>query len=125
MKKSNLLSEIEWRLMEILWEKGVLSVKDVWKAIYPNGEKAYTTVQTYLDRMVDKKLLKKEKIGMVNFYHPIVEKKDLMKQATASLVSKVFNGSFGSLAAFLVDSYNLSKNDLDKIKQIIKNREEV
>ena len=125
MKKLKLLSEIEWQIMAVLWEKGVMSVKEVWQVLYPNGEKAYTTVQTYLDRMVDKKLLNKKKIGMVNFYHSIVEKQKLMKQATDSLVSRVFNGSFGSLAMFLVDSYNLSNEDLEKIKHLIKKREEL
>ena len=125
MKNLKSLSEIEWQIMTVLWEKGVLSVKDVWHAVYPNGEKAYTTVQTYMDRMVDKQLLKKQKIGLVNFYHPIVDKKTLMKKATDTLISRVFNGSFGSLAAFLVDSYNMSGEDLDKIKQLIEKSEEV
>jgi len=124
MKNLKSLSEIEWQIMIVLWEKGVLSVKDVWQAVYPNGEKAYTTVQTYMDRMTDKLLLKKQKIGLVNFYHPIVDKKTLMKKATDTLISRVFNGSFGSMAAFLVDSYNMSGEDLDKIKQLIDKREE-
>ena len=59
-KKSSVISEIEWKIMHILWEKGILSVKEVWTKIYPNGEKAYTTIQTYMDRMVDKNLLRKE-----------------------------------------------------------------
>lgn len=125
MKKSISLSEIEWQIMEVLWEKGVLSVKEVLQAIYPNGEKAYTTIQTYMDRMVEKQLLKKQKIGLVNFYHSIVDKHKLLKQATENLVTKAFKGSFGSLAAFLVDSYELSNEDLDKIKQLIKKREDV
>ena len=125
MKNSNSLSEIEWQIMTVLWDKGVMSVKEVLQSVYPNGEKAYTTVQTYMDRMVDKQLLEKQKIGLVNFYHPIVERKTVMKQATDNLVSRAFNGSFGSLAAFLVDSYNLSTEDLGKIKQLIKKREGV
>ena len=124
MKKSNSLSEIEWQVMTILWKKGVLSIKEVWKSLYPNGEKAYTTVQTYMDRMVGKQLLRKEKIGLVNFYHAIVNREKLMKQATDGLVSKVFNGSFGNLAAYLVNSNNLSDKDLDKIRNLIIMKEE-
>ena len=124
MKHQIALSDLEWQIMQMLWEKGVMSVKEVWQALYPNGEKAYTTIQTYMDRMVEKKLLNKQKIGLVNFYHPQVDKKTLLKQATENLVSRAFNGSFFSLAAFLVDSPNLSKQELDKIKQLIKQKEE-
>ena len=125
MKKPNALSEMEWQIMQVLWIKGVKSVKEIREFIYPDGEKAYTTVQTYMDRMVEKKLLNKEKIGLVNFYHPLVEKKSILKQATENLVSRAFNGSFLNLAAFLVDSPNLTNDDLEKIKNLIKAKEEV
>lgn len=125
MKHQISLSDQEWQIMQMLWEKGVMSVKEVWQALYPNGEKAYTTIQTYMDRMTNKKLLSKQKIGLVNFYHAIVDKKSLLKHATENLVSRAFNGSFFSLAAFLVDSPNLSSEELEKIKALIKSKEEV
>ena len=122
-KKKGTLSEIEWQVMSILWQKGIMSVKDVWQSLYPGGEKAYTTIQTYMDRMVEKQLLHKEKIGLVNFYRATVAKNTMMRQATDHLVSRAFNGSFGSLAAYLVDSYNLSREDLEKIKQLINKKQ--
>ncbi len=125
MKTRKALTEIEWQIMGILWKKGILSVKEVWQALCPQGEKAYTTIQTYLERMTEKKLLQKEKIGLVNFYRPLIAEATLKKQATEKFVSNTFNGSFGSLAAFLVDSYHLSREDLDKIKKLIKQKEEV
>jgi BlaI family penicillinase repressor len=125
MRKPITLSDLEWQIMQLLWDKGVMSVKEVWQTLYPNGEKAYTTIQTYLDRMTDKNLLNKQKIGLVNFYHAIVDKKSLLKHATENLVSRAFNGSFFSLAAFLVDSPNLSSDELEKIKELIKSKEEV
>jgi len=124
MKNQAGLSDLEWQIMQALWEKGVLSVKEVLQKLFPKGEKAYTTVQTYMDRMVEKKLLNKQKIGLVNFYHPQVDKKTLLKQAMENLVSRAFNGSFFGLAAFLVDSPNLSKEELDKIKDLIRRKEQ-
>jgi BlaI family transcriptional regulator, penicillinase repressor len=123
MKKPKVILDIEWQIMGELWKKGVLSIKEVWQQLYPNGEKAYTTVQTYMDRMTEKKLLHKEKIGLVNFYRPLIDEKTLIKQATEKFVFNTFNGSFGSMAAFLVDSYNLSSEDMEKIKQLIKKKE--
>ena len=123
MKENKMLSDIEWKIMRVLWKKGILSVKEVWSQLYPNGEKAYTTIQTYLDRMVDKNLLEKQKIGLVNFYRPTVDEATMVKHATDNLVSRVFNGSFGSLAAFLVDSNKLNNEDIQKIKEIIEKKE--
>jgi BlaI family penicillinase repressor len=119
------LTELEWQIMQVLWDRGVLSVKDIWQTLCPNGEKAYTTIQTYMDRMAEKDLLSKQKIGLVNFYHARISKKSLVKYATENLVSRAFNGSFFNLAAFLVESPNLSREDLEKIKELIKNKKEV
>lgn len=125
MKNKVVLSDLEWQIMQILWERGVMSIKEVWQALFPDGSKAYTTIQTYMERMTSKRLLKKQKIGMVNFYHAGLNKRTLLKQATENLVSKAFDGSFFSLAAFLVDSPNLSGEELEKIKELIKSKEEV
>jgi predicted transcriptional regulator len=123
MKKSKLFSEIEWEIFKSLWKKDKISVKEVWQEIYPNGEKAYTTIQTYMDRMVIKGFLQKEKIGLVNFYSPLISEKKALQQATNTFVQRAFNGSFGLLAQFLVDSSNLSIEDIDKIKKLIAKRE--
>ncbi len=123
MKKPKVILDIEWQIMGVLWQKGIMTIKEVWQKLYPKGEKAYTTIQTYMDRMTEKKLLYKEKIGLVNFYRPLIDEQTLKKQATEKLVSNTFNGSFGNLAAFLVDSYNLSGKDLEKIKKLIEKKE--
>jgi len=124
MKRNQILSEIEWQVLKVIWQKKQATVKEVWREAYPNAEKAYTTIQTYMDRMVDKNVLEKEKIGMVNFYRSLVTEKQALNQATEGLVSRAFNGSFGMLAAFLVDSRHLTKSDLEKIKEMIKQKEE-
>ena len=124
MKKLKFLSEIEWQILKILWKENVSSVKEVWQELYPKGEKAYTTVQTYMDRLVKKNVLRKEKIGLVNFYRPTLTERETLEQATKTFVGRAFNGSFGLLAQFLIDSKNLTKEDLEKIRELINKREE-
>lgn len=124
MKVQLNLSELEWQIMQVLWQKGVMSVREVWETLFPEAEKAYTTVQTYMDRMVEKGLLRKQKLGMVNYYHAAVDKNSLLQNATEYLVSQAFEGSFFRLAAFLLESSNLTQEELDQIKQLIRSREE-
>ena len=122
MKKLKALSDIEWRIMQVLWKKGVMSIREVWQRLYPDGEKAYTTIQTYMERMIEKGLLHKEKIGLVNFYRALVDERTVIKQATEKFVSNIFNGSFGSLAAFRVDSDNRSFDEVERIKQVMEKK---
>lgn len=124
MKKPKKLAEAEWEIMVYVWATGkTTTVREVRDALYPNGEKAYTTVQTIANILVDKGFLQKQKIGMVNFYYPAISKEELAKQETSTLVSRIFEGSFGNLATYLVDSGELSDAELTKLKALINQRE--
>lgn len=108
--------------MKAVWQKQKITVKEVWQQIYPHQEKAYTTVQTYMDRLVEKGVLKKEKVGLVNFYQACITEEQALDKATENLVSRAFNGSFGLLAAFLIDSQRLDASDLERIKQMLEKK---
>lgn len=117
------LAQVELEIMEGVWAKGKpVSVRDLLDALYPNGEKAYTTVQTILNILVEKGALAKEKVGLVNFYRPVVSRKDAVVGETASFVSRLFNGSFGELATYLVDSGELSDDELAALRSAIDRR---
>lgn len=123
MQQPTLLSDLEWQIIKVIWEKQEASVREVWEAAFPDQEKAYTTIQTYLDRMVEKNILEKRKVGLVNFYSARIEQGALVRRAAENLATRVFDGSIGQLAAFLVNSYKLSEDDLDAIKKLIQEKE--
>lgn len=122
--KNNNLSPLEWEIMEIVWDfKKHPSVRDVLEAAYPNGEKAYTTVQTVMNNLESKGFLKKEKIGLVNFYRPLKKRSELLGRETSRFVQRVFGGSFQSLANYLIDSNALSDEEIDNLKKLIAEKE--
>lgn len=119
------LAEVEWEIMEAVWHSGrAVSVRDVHRHLYPNGEKAYTTVQTIMGILADKGFLSKEKLGMVNFFTAELTRDAAAGTETKSIVQRIFRGSFGALANYLVDSNELSDEDLARLKQLIAEREQ-
>ncbi len=124
MKKIKKLSPAESELMDCIWKMPKrITVREVHNRLFPNGEKAYTTVQTMMNILVDKSFLRKQKIGMVNFYSARVSREQAMKNETRSLVASIFRGSFGALATHLVKSGELTSAELDEIKQLIEQQE--
>lgn len=117
------LSPFEWTIMNQVWSSGTITVREIEEALPSKQRRAYTTLQTYLERLVDKKFLQKEKIGLVNFYSVIVEKENVVREETSRFVDRVFNGSATQLAAFLIDHNTLSPDDLDKIKSMLSKEE--
>ena len=64
--KSVKLTPAEWEIMEAVWELGGSpSVRNVLDRAFANGEKAYTTVQTVMNTLERKRLLKRSKKGLV------------------------------------------------------------
>ncbi len=123
MKKQKTLSNFEGEIMDILWDEPHRSVRDVLENLPQPHKKAYTTVQTYLERLIKKGFLSKQKIGMVNFYHPVISRETVQKNETRHFINKTFQGSLSKLAAFLFDSENLSTKDLQSIKALIREKE--
>jgi len=118
------LAEVELQIMKGIWQQGKpVTVKDIHTDLFPNGEKAYTTVQTFMNILVEKHFLRKDKIGLVNFYFPLITKSEYAKLETSNFVSRIFKGSFGELAAYLVASGELSDKDLQTLKQLIEKKQ--
>jgi len=125
MSKSD-LTPSEWILMNTIWNIGKqTTVREVLELAYPNNEKAYTTVQTVMNKLVEKNFLKREKIGLVNFYSPYKTQSTSIKKETRHFVKQVFNGSFLSLANHLIKSGDLNKDEINELKQIIAENEKV
>lgn len=67
---------LEAEILNIVWELGSVTVKDVHDRILadPNRELAYTSVTTVLRRLTDKGWLKCDKCGRAFFWHPLLTK---------------------------------------------------
>jgi len=123
MPKVEILTRLEWEIMKQVWKNGKTTVRDVHETLADSQPRAYTTIQTYMERLVDKKFLSKEKIGLVNFYSAKIKENDTLKRETNHFVKRAFDGSFSKLAAFLFDTQDFNEEDLKKIKYLIEEKE--
>ena len=118
------LTPAEWEIMETIWQlSGAPSVRDVLEKAFPHGQKAYTTVQTIMNILEKKGLLKRKKQGLVNFYKPIKSREQMVKVEMSQLVSRMFKGSMPAFANYLFNSENLTLNEIEKIKKLLGDKE--
>ena len=125
-KMSNIekLTPVEWEIMETIWQLGgAPSVRDVLEKAFPDGQKAYTTVQTIMNILEKKGLLKRKKQGLVNFYKPTKSREQMVKFEMSQLVSRMFKGSIPAFANYLINSEDLTLNEIEKIKQLLGEKE--
>jgi len=118
------LTPAEWEIMETIWQLGgAPSVREVLEKAFPHGQKAYTTVQTIMNILEKKGLLKRKKQGLVNFYKPIKSREQMVKFEMSQLVSRMFKGSIPAFANYLFNSENLTLNEIEKIKKLLVEKE--
>jgi len=121
MKKPQKLTSLEWEIMHVIWKfnEFPVTVRQVLEKAYPKGEKAYTTVQTIMNHLTEKGFVARQKIGPVNVYRPRISAREIRNKEADRFVERVFDGSFFSLANFLLSSDQLSEEELDKLKTLL------
>lgn len=118
------LTPVEWEIMETIWQLGgAPSVRDVMEHAFPEGEKAYTTVQTVMNILHKKGLLKRKKQGLVYFYKPTKSREQMVKLEMSQLVSRMFKGSVPAFANYLIKSENITLEEIEKIKVLLDEKE--
>ncbi len=124
MPNEKKLTRVEWEILEHVWKIGRdVSARRVHESAFPNGEKAFTTVQTVLTTLVKKKVLKCRKIGMVNFYIPVKSRAAMLMDQLSLVASQMFHGSVPDMTNFLIDAEHLNLKDINKLKAILEAKE--
>ncbi len=124
MKKNVRLTPAEWEVMEAVWTLGKSpSVRDVLEHAFPNNEKAYTTVQTVMNTLEKKGLLKRKKIGLVNFYTPTKNRDTMVQVETKHMLHRMFNDSIPAMANHLIDTSSLTLKEIQEIKNLLEQKE--
>ncbi len=124
MSKKIKLTPAEWEIMETIWTfDRPPSVRDVLEQAFPNGEKAYTTVQTIMNTLERKGVLGRKKIGLVNFYSPRKSREELVKTEMKSLIQRIFHGSAPALTNFLLAKEDFDLDEINELKKLIEVKE--
>lgn len=113
------VSDSELELMKIVWANGGTAR---YAQIMEDLEKAgrtwqKNTVITLLSRLVDKGLLKTNKIGRRNEYAALVSEGEYQAQQARALVGKLYAGDARGLVATLIQGEMLSAEDYEELKR--------
>jgi predicted transcriptional regulator len=91
------LHELERDVMEAVWQRGEISVREVMDAVNGQGGKrrAYTTYMTILTRLAGKGLLERRRTGKADLYRPVHTRaryNELCAQAAVQSLLDEFGG---------------------------------
>ncbi|HEY5370540.1 MAG TPA: BlaI/MecI/CopY family transcriptional regulator [Hanamia sp.] len=112
------LAKSEEVLMEIIWTKGKVFMKDILDN-YPEPKPAPTTTATLLKRMQHKGFVAYKQFGNSREYYALVEKSDYFSNHMKGIVKNYFGNSNLQFASFFTTTGGLSTKELEELKKII------
>ena len=116
------LTDREADVMQVLWEHGPSVVNEVKDRLH--DELAYTTVLTILRTLEQKGYVKHEEEGRVHRYGATVKETAARKSALRHLTGKLFKGSSELLFTHLVADQKLSKEQIERMRELLANAPE-
>ena len=112
-------TEAELEILQILWQKGPSSVKDVNEEINKKKESGYTTTLKTMQIMFEKGLLVREKDGRSHTYQAAFKKEETQQVLLDKVLETAFGGSAGKLIMQALGNKKTSKEELTQIKKMI------
>ena len=119
MKNIPNISNAEWVVMKVIWEKGEATANDVIESLEDEVSWKPKTVMTMLKRLVDKGALRYEKQGRAFVYAALLDESECVRAESRSFLERVFGGSLKPMLANLIDDYELSDEEIEELKRIL------
>ena len=118
---SRRLSKLEFQVMEALWNRGQLSIREIQEEIPAWKTSAYTTVQTTVNRMEAKGVVRRvKKVGNFHVYDAVITRNAAQRRVIDDLLS-YFGGQSQLLMTHLIESGKISLSDVREAEKLLKN----
>ncbi len=124
-KKLPQIADAEWVIMMVLWKNSPLLNKDIIKSVSENRSWNNKTIETLLRRLVEKGAVGYNQINSkMREYFPLISQEECIRIESESFLKKVYNGSVSTFMEGLIKNKKVSKEELQKLKELINFDEE-
>ena len=117
------LTESEWSVIKAVWETEPCTAPVIQEKLFKPTGWHYSTVRTLMDRMVVKGVLKAKKEGKLTIYQSAVTRAQAQSGELYYALKHAFNGALTPMVQCLLDTGDVSRDELDKIKRLIADHE--
>jgi BlaI family transcriptional regulator, penicillinase repressor len=114
------LTKLELRIMDALWERGPMSVREVQEAFPPADRPAYTTIQTTMYRLEAKRAIRRtKKVSNAHIFEAVLSREDAHRRIIDDLLG-LFGGRSQPVVAHLIEAGKLTLDDLREAEKTLK-----
>jgi predicted transcriptional regulator len=112
-------TEGELAILQVLWEGGPRSVRDIQRVLNESKPTGYTTVLKLLQIMTDKGLVERDESQRPQIYRARYSQQQTQRQLLRDLLDRAFGGSVKALVLQALASKRSSKEELEAIESLL------
>ena len=114
------LSKLELRIMEVLWNRGTASIREIQESFPEQQRPAYTTIQTTVYRLEAKNAVDRvRKVGNFHVFEAAVSREVAQRRLIDDLIA-LFGGRTQPVMAHLIESGKLTLADVKEAEKILR-----
>jgi predicted transcriptional regulator len=115
-------TEAELEILQVLWERGPRTVREVQEILDAKRPTGYTTVLKLLQVMFEKGYVTRDETERTHLYQAALAREDVQTQIVETLIEKVFGGSANELVMRALGSAGATPEELAQIRAVIERR---
>ncbi|MBP8303493.1 MAG: BlaI/MecI/CopY family transcriptional regulator [Phycisphaerae bacterium] len=117
------LTEAEWEIMRVVWEKEPCAAGAVQEALAATRDWCYATVKLTMDRMVGKGFLQIERIRNLQLFRSCISEVEARRGEVRKMLGRAFGGALTPMLKFLIEHEGLSKEEAVELRGLVKKAE--
>jgi len=114
------ISDTELDVLKVVWERPGSTVREIQAALRPMGRKwAYTTVQTLLHRLEEKRYIECERDGAAHTFRAAMSREQLLQSRLNDLSDQLCEGAASPLLLALVEGSRFTAKEIEQFRQLL------
>ncbi|QNN40623.1 MULTISPECIES: BlaI/MecI/CopY family transcriptional regulator [Pedobacter] len=111
-------TEGEMEILQVLWQKGNATVREVHEALNKK-DSGYTTTLKLMQILHEKGMVERDTNQKTHIYKALVSQDKTEKQLVTKMIDNVFNGSAARLVMQALGNHSASADEIDEIKKYL------
>ena len=110
---------VELEILQVLWDRGPSTVRQVVEVLNEARPRAYTSIQTMMNVMLEKRLVSRQEQGKAHVYRALRRQDKTLGGLVKDLLGRAFDGSAASLITHVLDQSSPSAEELAEIQRLL------
>ena len=123
-KDKTTLTDAELEIMQVVWDHGKTTVRDVYETLNERRKLAYTTVLTMMKLLEHKGFLSRDDSERTHVYRPRRKRDRVVTAMVDDFVDRVFRGAARPLLMHLIEENDLSAEEIEQLAELARRKKQ-